>query len=141
MFLVRQTTCDLASKSHPVTTALLPSHCTERVHCRAIRLTRQETDVAKTGCILKYLARGVVTTRDSKSALLAELHEVLPHSTVTVLPVNEGYSVELEFDDIAPFNRSSFEPYIAEQVLGEALRLRCQVSGNLQLDLLKARFD
>ena len=54
--------------------------------------------MAKTGCTLKYLARGVVTTRDSKSALLAELNEVLPDSVITVLPVNEGYSVELEFD-------------------------------------------
>ena len=36
---------------------------------RAIRLTRQGTDVAKTGCILKYLARGVVTTRDGKGAI------------------------------------------------------------------------
>jgi len=47
----------------------------------------------------------------------------------------------VKFDDIAPFNRSSLEPYIAEQESSEALRLRCQLSGNLQLDLLKARFD
>ena len=97
--------------------------------------------MAKTGCTLRYLARGVVTSRDSKVALLAELNEILANSTITVLPVNEGYSIELEFTDIAPFNRSSFEPYIAEQVLSEALRLRCELSGNLQLDLLKARFD
>ncbi|RPG28398.1 MAG: hypothetical protein CBC52_006465 [Gammaproteobacteria bacterium TMED92] len=97
--------------------------------------------MAKTGCTLRYLARGVVTSRDSKVALLAELNEILANSTITVLPVNEGYSIELEFADIAPFNRSSFEPYIAEQVLSEALRLRCELSGNLQLDLLKARFD
>ena len=97
--------------------------------------------MAKTGCTLRYLARGVVTSRDSKVALLAELNEILANSTITVLPVNEGYSIELEFADIAPFNRSSFEPYIAEQVLSEALRLRCELSGNLQIDLLKARFD
>ena len=97
--------------------------------------------MAKTGCTLRYLARGVVTSRDSRVALLAELNEILANSTITVLPVNEGYSIELEFADIAPFNRSSFEPYIAEQVLSEALRLRCELSGNLQLDLLKARFD
>lgn len=97
--------------------------------------------MAKTGCTLRYLARGVVTSRDSKVALLAELNEILANSTITVLPVNEGYSIELEFADIAPFNRSSFEPYIADQVLSEALRLRCELSGNLQLDLLKARFD
>lgn len=97
--------------------------------------------MAKTGCTLKYLARGVVTSRDSKIALLAELNDILANSTITVLPVNEGYSIELEFPDIAPFNRSSFEPYIAEQVLSEALRLRCELSGNLQLDLLKARFN
>ena len=62
--------------------------------------------MAKTGCTLKYLARGVVHPRQ-QSALLAELNEVLPDSVITVLPVNEGYSVELEFRDIAPFNRSS----------------------------------
>ena len=96
--------------------------------------------MAKTGCRLKYLARGVIPSRDSKSALLAELQEVIPQSTVTVLPVNQGYSIELEFTDIAPFNRSSFEPYIAEQVLSESLNLRCQFSGSLQLDLLKTYF-
>ena len=62
--------------------------------------------MAKTGCTLKYLARGVIPSRDSKSALLAELQEVIPQSTVTVLPVNQGYSIELEFTDIAPFHRS-----------------------------------
>jgi hypothetical protein len=108
---------------------------------RRQKYLHKETTVAKTGCTLKYLARGVITSRDSKSALVTELCEVLPESTVTVLPVNEGYSVELEFTDIAPFSRSSFEPYIAEQVLSEALHLRCELSGSLQLDLLKARFD
>ena len=97
--------------------------------------------MAKTGCTLKYLARGVIPTRETKQALLAELGEVIPESMVTALPINEGYSIELEFTDIAPFNRSSFEPYIAEQVLREALNLRCQLSGALQLDLLKAHFD
>ena len=97
--------------------------------------------MAKTGCTLRYLARGVIPSRDSKSALLEELQEVLPQSSITVLPVNQGYSIELEFNDIAPFNRSSFEPYIAEQVLSEALNLRCQFSGTLQLNLLKTNFN
>ena len=97
--------------------------------------------MAKTGCTLRYLALGVIPSRDSKSALLEELQEVLPQSSITVLPVNQGYSIELEFNDIAPFNRSSFEPYIAEQVLSKALNLRCQFSGTLQLDLLKTNFN
>ena len=45
--------------------------------------------------VYQYLY-GVVTTRDSKSALLAELNDTYPQ-VITVLPVNEGYSVELEF--------------------------------------------
>tara|TARA_B100001093_G_C25966282_1_gene651270 strand:+ start:127 stop:477 length:351 start_codon:yes stop_codon:yes gene_type:complete len=107
---------------------------------RRHRRRQNETGVAKTSCTLKYLARGAIPTRESKNALLAELSEVIPNSTVTALPVNQGYSIELEFTDIAPFNRTSFEPYIAEHVLREALNLRCQFSGALQLDLLKAHF-
>jgi len=107
---------------------------------RRHRRRQNETGVAKTSCTLKYLARGVIPTRETKQALLAELSEVIPNSTVTALPVNQGYSIELEFTDIAPFNRTSFEPYIAEHVLREALNLRCQFSGALQLDLLKAHF-
>jgi len=92
-------------------------------------------------CVLKYLVKGVSPDRESQRALKIELEELLPsHSAITILPVVEGYSVEIEMQDIAPFNRSSFEPYIADQILTEAVNIRCQSRGETQLQLLKARF-
>ena len=77
-------------------------------------------------CLLKYLVRGVDADRASQQALTAELEDMLNHvSAVTVLPVVEGFTVELEFDDIKPFTTVSFEPYVAEHALSDAVRLRC----------------
>lgn len=92
-------------------------------------------------CLLKYLVRGVATDRSSQKALTAELAEMLNHvSAITVMPVVEGFSVEMEFDDIKPFTKVSFEPYIAEHVLADAVNLRCSNQGVLQIQLLKSRF-
>jgi hypothetical protein len=92
-------------------------------------------------CILKYLVKGVEPGRESQRALQIELEELLPsHNAITILPVVEGYSVEIEVNDIAPFSRTSYEPYIAEQILSEAVNIRCQPRGETQLQLLKARF-
>jgi hypothetical protein len=92
-------------------------------------------------CLLKYLVRGVSADRPSQQALTSELGEMLSHaSAITVLPVVEGFSVELEFDDIKPFTTVSFEPYVAEHVLGDAVRLRCESQGSPEIQLLKSRF-
>lgn len=92
-------------------------------------------------CLLKYLVRGVDASRSSQQALTAELADMLNHvSAITVLPVVEGFSVELEFDDIKPFTTVSFEPYIAEHVLGDAVRLRCSAQSSPEIQLLKSRF-
>ena len=92
-------------------------------------------------CLLKYLVRGVAADRSSQQALTAELAEMLNHvSAITVQPVVDGFSVELEFDDIKPFTKVSFEPYIAEHVLADAANLRCSHQGALQIQLLKSRF-
>ena len=92
-------------------------------------------------CSLKYLVRGVDADRSSQQDLSAELNDMLNHVTaITVLPVVEGFSVELEFDDIKPFTTVSFEPYIAEHVLDDAVRLRCSTQGSYEIQLLKSRF-
>ena len=92
-------------------------------------------------CVLRYLVRGVAADRSSQQALTAELAGMLNHvNAITVLPVVEGFSVELEFDDIQPFTKVSFEPYIAEHVLADAVNLRCSNQGVLQIQLLKSRF-
>lgn len=92
-------------------------------------------------CLLKYLVRGVDPDRASQQNLTAELREMLTHcSAVTVLPVVEGFSVELEFNDIKPFTTVSFEPYVAEHVLGDAVRLRCTSAEAPEIQLLKSRF-
>tara|TARA_X000000950_G_scaffold281876_1_gene379507 strand:- start:3497 stop:3799 length:303 start_codon:yes stop_codon:yes gene_type:complete len=93
-------------------------------------------------CTLNYIVRGVATDRRGKADLLAELVELLPGaSNVTVLPVNEGFTVAIEMTDIAPFNRTSFEPYVADHILREAVALRCTSVGSVHLDLLKAQFS
>lgn len=92
-------------------------------------------------CLLKYLVRGVGADRSSQQALTAELAEILTNvSAVTVLPVVEGFTVELEFDDIKPFTTVSFEPYVAEHALGDAVRLRCVSQRSPEIQLLKSRF-
>ena len=92
-------------------------------------------------CILKYLVKGVQPEREAQRALQTELEELLPHhNAVTILPVVEGYSVEIEVSDLAPFSRSSFEPYVAEHILPEAVNIRCRPEGHVQLQLLKAHY-
>lgn len=94
-----------------------------------------------TECILKYLVKGVAPGRESQRALQIELEELLPsHNAITILPVVEGYSVEIEVNNIAPFSRTSFEPYVAEHILSEAVNMRCESRGETELQLLKARF-
>ena len=62
-------------------------------------------------CLLKYLVRGVAADRSSQQALTSELGEMLNHvSAVTVLPVGEGFTAELDFDDITPFPTVRFAP-------------------------------
>ena len=97
--------------------------------------------IQKQPCLLKYLVCGVTADRSSQQSLTSELGDMLNHvSAITVLPVVQGFSVELEFDDIKPFTKVSFEPYIAEHVLADAVNLRCSYQGMPQIQLLKARF-
>jgi hypothetical protein len=92
-------------------------------------------------CVIRYLVKGVAPERDHQHALQDELHELLPNAeAVTVLPVVDGFSVEIEMSDLRPFSRTSFEPYLAEHVLPEAVSSRCRSSGNVQLQLLKAHY-
>ena len=85
-------------------------------------------------CQLRYLVKGVYTTRGSQQELTRELEDLLPNAeSITVLPVVQGYSVDLEIRDIAPFNRVSFEPYIADHVLADS-------DEAIQIQLLKASF-
>ena len=96
---------------------------------------------ARQPCLLKYLIRGVGADRASQQALTEELAEMLTNvSAVTVLPVVEGFTVELEFDDIKPFTVVSFEPYVAEHALSNAVRLRCVSQGSPEIQLLKSCF-
>ncbi len=92
---------------------------------------------AEVVCVLRYLVKGVAPQRDYQGALL----ELLPNANaVTVLPVVDGFSVEIEMLDLAPFSRTSFEPYLAEHVLPEAVAARCQPEGEVRLQLLKAHY-
>ena len=97
--------------------------------------------IQKQPCLLKYLVRGVTADRTSQQSLTSELGDMLNHvRAITVLPVVQGFSVELEFDDIKPFTKVSFEPYIAEHVMADAVNLRCNHQGSPRIQLLKSRF-
>ena len=92
-------------------------------------------------CILKYLVKGVDPDREPRHQLRQELHDALPHaSSIVVLPVVDGVSVEIEMLDLAPFNRSSFEPYVADHVLPDAVTTACRPHLDPQLQLLKSYF-
>ena len=92
-------------------------------------------------CQLRYLIKGIYTSRDSQQELTRELEDLLPNAdAITVLPVVQGYSVELEINDITPFNRVSFEPYIADHVLADAVRIHCEGDGDVQIQLLNSSF-
>ena len=93
-----------------------------------------------TSCVLKYLVKGVQTDRERKSALIRELSDVLPHAqSIVVLPVVDGFSVEVEMASMTPFNQDSFEPYFAEHILPDAVRIGCREDG--EYHLLKARYS
>ena len=92
-------------------------------------------------CILKYLVKGVRPDRDNQHDLQRELLELLPHAvSVVVLPVVDGYSVEIEMTDLKPFSRSSFEPYVAEHILPDAVQICCRPESRVQVQLLKAHY-
>ena len=96
---------------------------------------------ASVACILKYLVKGIVPEREDQRALGDDIQELLPHANaVVVLPVVDGYSVEIEVTEMTPFSRTSFEPYVAEHILPEAVRIRCRPSDEVQLQLLKAHY-
>ena len=98
--------------------------------------------VQTVSCVLKYIVRGVRSSRESRGDLQTELADNLSGlSAVTILPVVEGLAVEIEMHDIAPFSRTSFEPYVAEHVLPEAVRIRCEAEDPLQLQLVKVKFS
>ncbi len=90
----------------------------------------------------KYLIKGIVPSRESQQDLQRELHENLPNAvSVVILPVVEGYALEVEMADLAPFTEASFEPYFAEHVVPEAVSIHCQSRGPVQLQLLKAHYS
>ncbi len=92
-------------------------------------------------CILKYLVKGVEPNRDAQHRLQQELLELLRDATsVVVLPVVQGFSIEIEMQTLKPFSRTSFEPYVAEHVLPEAVQICCRPPGDIQLQLLKAHY-
>ena len=96
---------------------------------------------AEVVCVLRYLVKGVEPQRDYQGALQGELLDLLPNANaVTILPVVDGFSVEIEMLDLAPFSRTSFEPYLAEHVLPEAVAARCRPAGEVMLQLLKAHY-
>ena len=96
----------------------------------------------RVSCVLKYVARGVASTRENRGDLRQELLDTLSGiSDVTILPVVQGLAIEIEMDDIAPFTRTSFEPFVAEHVLPEAVRIRCEAEAGLELQLVKSKFS
>ena len=95
-----------------------------------------------TSCRLQYLVKGVNAEREDKFSLQQELVDALPNaSLVNLLPVVEGFRLDLEFTDIAPFSKASFEPYLAEQVLLELINLKCETRGSVSLQLLRSEFN
>ena len=95
----------------------------------------------RTWAAVKYIVKGCNPTREHQADLQTELADNLPNAiSIVILPVVEGFSVEIEVSDTAPFSGVSFEPYIAEHVLLEAVRLRCQPNGELALQLIKSQF-
>ena len=95
----------------------------------------------KTSCRLRYLARGVETDEESRRTLNEELSTLSGVACVTILPIVKGWSIEIDFSDISPFGKSTFETYFAEQILKEAIMLRCDIDGELQLELLLSSYD
>ena len=95
-----------------------------------------------TGCVLKYLVKGVPHDREAKNDLRQVLHEAIPKAeSIVVLQVVDGFSVEIEVTDVSPFSRTSFEPYIADHVLPDGVRACFRDVSDPQLQLLKAQFS
>jgi len=94
-----------------------------------------------TSCKIKYLVRGVDANRESKENLKHEILDMLPKAeVVTLLPIVEGFSLDIEISDIAPFSESSFESYLSDQILLEAIELKCDPKGQISLELVKINF-
>jgi len=94
-----------------------------------------------TSCRMKYLVRGVDADRETKDNLRNEIINMLPKATaVTLLQVVEGFSLDIEMSDIAPFSESSFEPYLSDQILLEAIELKCNPRGTTSIELIKSDF-
>ena len=94
-----------------------------------------------TSCKLRYVARGVETDEVSRRSLNDELSTLSGAACVTILPIVKGWSIEVDFSDISPFGKSSFEPYFAEQLLKEAIMLRCNIDEAFQLELLLSSYE
>ena len=95
-----------------------------------------------TSCRLQYLVKGINAAREDKFSLYREIVDALPNaSSVNLLPVVEGFTLDLEFTDIAPFSKRSFEPYLAEQVLLELINLKCETRGSVSLQLVRSEFN
>ena len=105
------------------------------------KTTRKKGSLMTTSCKLRYLARGVETDEDSRRSLSEELSIISGIACVTILPIVKGWSIEVDFSDISPFSKSSFETYFAEQILKEAIMLRCNLDGALQLELLLSSYE
>jgi hypothetical protein len=96
---------------------------------------------SSTSCKIKYLVRGVEANRESKENLRNEILDMLPKAeVVTLLPVVEGFSLDIEVSDISPFSESSFESYLSDQILLEAIELKCDPRGQISLELVKSNF-
>ena len=94
-----------------------------------------------TSCQIKYVVKGVTADREDKDNLRTEMLDTLPEgSFVTLLPVVEGFSLEMEISDISPFTEKSFEPYLSEQILLEAIGLKCKSRGPVSIELIKINF-
>ncbi|MEM7078284.1 MAG: hypothetical protein AAF513_06600 [Pseudomonadota bacterium] len=97
---------------------------------------------ATTRASLKYLVKGVASSREQQGDLQQELYAALPGAeSVVIFSVVDGFRVELDIGDITPFSRTSFEPYVAEHVLPDAVSVRCAPIGSDQVQLLKAQFS
>ena len=95
-----------------------------------------------TSCNLQYLVKGVNAEREDKFSLRQEIVDALPNaSSINLLPVVEGFSLDLEFADIAPVSKASFEPYLAAQVLLDLINRKCQTIGSVSLQLMHSEFN
>jgi len=92
-------------------------------------------------CILRYVIQGIRPERALSNALQDELLESLSHATaVTLLPVVDGLSLEIELSDLAPFSRHSIEPYIAEHLIPDAVSSTFRPREPVTVKLLKAHY-